>query len=128
MSGGEGQRLRLARALIQRDVKMVLLDEPFRGVDREKRQSLLTEVRQYWSASTLLCVTHDIEETLSFDRVLVVEDGAVIEDGHPSELMARDSRYRKFIATERHVRISQWQDPHWRRWRMENAQLSEELV
>lgn len=128
LSGGEGQRLRLARALIQRDVQLVLLDEPFRGVDREKRQSLLGEVRQYWSTATLLCVTHDIEETLSFDRVLVVEDSAVIEDGRPSELMAHDSRYRELIATERNVRMSQWQGSHWRRWRMEDARLSEELI
>ena len=128
ISGGEGQRLRLARALMQQNVQMVLLDEPFRGVDRKKRQILLREVRQYWSNATLLCVTHDIEETLGFDRIVVIENGCLIEESNPSVLMDQDSRYRELISTERSVRLNQWQGPQWRRWRMEGAQISEAFM
>ena len=56
LSGGEGQRVRLARALLQAAPRLVLLDEPFRGLDRGQRHALLNEARAWWQASTLLCV------------------------------------------------------------------------
>ena len=60
VSGGEGQRVRFARALLRRDVRLVILDEPFRGLDREKRRQLLAKAREFWRGSTLICVTHDL--------------------------------------------------------------------
>ena len=57
-------------------VRLAILDEPFRGLDRAQRHELLARAREVWRDATLLCVTHDIEETLSFDRVLVVDAGA----------------------------------------------------
>ncbi len=83
LSGGEGQRVRLARALLSPTTRLALLDEPFRGMDRTQRRALLAEARKWWASVTLLCVTHDVAETLAFDRVLVVEDGQIIEDGAP---------------------------------------------
>src|SRR6185295_18243035 len=59
VSGGEGQRVRLGRALLQGSARLVVLDEPFRGLDREARGRLLAGARAHWRASTLLCVTHD---------------------------------------------------------------------
>jgi ATP-binding cassette subfamily B protein len=115
LSGGEGQRLRLARALMQKPVQLVLLDEPFRGVDRRQRQRLLAEARHWWRQATLLCVTHDIDETQGFDRVLVIEDGRIIEDDAPSALLAGASRYRALLQAEHQVRCKLWQDPRWRR-------------
>lgn len=115
LSGGEGQRLRLARALMQQPVQLVLLDEPFRGVDRQQRQRLLAEARHWWRQATLLCVTHDIDETQGFDRVLVIEDGRIVEDGAPSVLLAGASRYRALLQAEHQVRSQLWQDPRWRR-------------
>src|SRR5689334_13060379 len=70
LSGGEGHRARLGRALAQTDVRLALLDEPFRGLDRGQRGRLLAEARKWWRQATLLCVTHDVGETLAFDRVL----------------------------------------------------------
>ena len=115
LSGGEGQRLRLARALLQSPVRLALLDEPFRGVDRQHRQQLLADARRWWQAATLLCVTHDIEETQAFDRVLVIEDAQIIEDDAPSRLLQRDSRYRALLHAEKHVHEQLWQDRRWRR-------------
>jgi len=115
LSGGEGQRLRLARALMQDSVGLVLLDEPFRGVDRQQRQHLLTDARQWWQSASLLCVTHDIEETQAFDRVVVIEEGQIIEDDSPKMLLERHSRYRVLLEAENHVRQKLWQDTRWRR-------------
>ena len=116
VSGGEGQRLRLARALARRDVQLAILDEPFRGLDREQRRVLLAAVREHWREQTLLCVTHDLAETQYFPRVLVVEHGRIIEDGAPNVLYARqDSRYRALIEADEHVRQRSWQRERWRR-------------
>lgn len=123
VSGGEGQRLRLARALLQNDVRLVLLDEPFRGVDRRHRRQLLADARLCWRHSTLLCVTHDIEETLSFDRVLVIENGQIVEDGKPADLLASDSRYRDLLHAERAVLSQLWGGSVWRRLQLDNGRL-----
>jgi ATP-binding cassette subfamily B protein len=115
LSGGEGQRVRLARALLQPTPRLVLLDEPFRGLDRTQRHQLLQEAREWWRESTLLCVTHDVGETLTFSRVLVVEGGRIVEDGVPAELAAQGSRYRELLDAEGALREQLWADPHWRR-------------
>ncbi len=127
LSGGEGQRLRLARALMQDPVNLVLLDEPFRGVDRQQRQQLLVDARQWWQSATLLCVTHDIEETQAFDRVLVIEDGQIVEDDAPVSLLAKDSRYRDLLMAENQVRQQLWSDPRWRRIEIVDGQALESL-
>jgi ATP-binding cassette subfamily B protein len=88
VSGGEGQRVRLGRALARRGVRLVILDEPFRGLDRAQRRVLLQRARQEWRAATLLCITHDVQSTQAFDRVLVVEGGRIIEDDDPARLAA----------------------------------------
>ncbi|NJA06323.1 ATP-binding cassette domain-containing protein [Methylococcaceae bacterium WWC4] len=124
LSGGEGQRVRLARALMQTQVRLALLDEPFRGMDRAQRRQLLLEARQWWRDATLLCVTHDVEETLSFERVLVVENGAIVEDAAPRVLAGRDSRYREMLNSERRLHDRLWQGKHWRRLAIANRRLS----
>jgi ATP-binding cassette subfamily B protein len=121
LSGGEGQRVRLARAFLQEGVRLALLDEPFRGLDRGQRHELLAQAREWWKDATLLCVTHDVGETLSFERVLVVENGRVVEDGRPAELAAQASRYSELLASEREVRARMWQGPQWRRVHVDNG-------
>ncbi|HEX8064235.1 MAG TPA: cysteine peptidase family C39 domain-containing protein [Allosphingosinicella sp.] len=123
LSGGEGQRVRLARALLSPTTRLALLDEPFRGTDRTQRRALLAEARQWWKSVTLLCVTHDVAETMAFDRVLVVEDGRIIEDGEPQSLMARQSRYRDLIAAEKAVGESMWEGDFWRRLTLSGGRL-----
>jgi ABC-type transport system involved in cytochrome bd biosynthesis fused ATPase/permease subunit len=123
LSGGEGQRVRLARAFLQRDVRLALLDEPFRGLDRQQRHALLAEARGWWKGATLLCVTHDVAETQAFDRVLVVEGGRIVEDGCPRALAAADSRYRQMLDAEEEVHARLWRDARWRRIRVEDGAL-----
>jgi ATP-binding cassette subfamily B protein len=75
VSGGEGQRVRLGRGLLRPRVRLVILDEPFRGLDRQRRRTLLARARCCWREATVLCITHDVGETRGFERVLVVEGG-----------------------------------------------------
>jgi ATP-binding cassette subfamily B protein len=115
ISGGEGQRVRLGRCFAQRDVRLALLDEPFRGMDRDRRAALLVDARKRWQGVTLLCVTHDVGETKLFDRVLVIDDGRILEDDQPERLAAAASRYKRLLNAEREVLGQLWNRGDWRR-------------
>jgi ABC-type bacteriocin/lantibiotic exporter with double-glycine peptidase domain len=129
VSGGEGQRVRLGRALLKRGVRLALLDEPFRGLDRHQRRELLARARRHWASTTLLCVTHDVGETLTFARTLVIENGRIVEDGCPAELAGQvNSRYRALLEAEESVRESSWSGGRWRHLRLEGGRLIEELL
>jgi ABC-type bacteriocin/lantibiotic exporter with double-glycine peptidase domain len=124
VSGGEGQRVRLGRALLKPGVRLAILDEPFRGLAREQRRLLLSRARRHWQNATLLCVTHDVGETLTFPRVLVVEAGRIVEDGKPSDLARQTgSRYRSLLGAEEEVRAGLWSSGTWRRFRLESGRL-----
>jgi ATP-binding cassette subfamily B protein len=124
VSGGEGQRVRLGRAMLRSGIRLVILDEPFRGLDRPRRRKLLAEARRHWSGATLMCVTHDVGETQSFPRVLVIEDGRIVEDAPPAELAARsDSRYRSLLDAEETVRRTMWASADWRRFTVADGRL-----
>ncbi|MEO7146015.1 MAG: ABC transporter ATP-binding protein, partial [Bryobacteraceae bacterium] len=127
LSGGQGQRVRLGRAIFRPDAKLVILDEPFRGLDRQRRRELLARAREYWRGCTLLCITHDVDETRAFDRVLVVERGRLVEDGAPGDLAkSRDSRYSQLLDAEVDVRRRMWSSGSWRRVRVGSGTLAEE--
>jgi ATP-binding cassette subfamily B protein len=115
VSGGEGQRVRFGRALMRRNARLVILDEAFRGLDRERRHALYQRARAWWPRATILCVTHDVDETRDFPRVLVIEGGRVVEDGTPSELAAQPSRYRALIVADAEVRGTLWRKAGFRR-------------
>jgi ATP-binding cassette subfamily B protein len=125
VSGGEGQRVRLGRAMLRPNVRLVILDEPFRGLDREKRRILLERTRQYWQEATLLFISHDVGDTQTFERVLVVEEGCIVEDDAPSKLMQQDSRYRALLEAEKAVRQELWESAEWRQLWLEKGRLHE---
>jgi ATP-binding cassette subfamily B protein len=124
LSGGEGQRVRFGRALLRSGVRLVILDEPFRGLDRERRQELLARARRLWREATLLCITHDVDATRTFDRVLVVEAGRIVEHGIPTDLATCPaSRYRALLEAEMMVREGLWSSDMWRRLWLEGGRL-----
>jgi ABC-type bacteriocin/lantibiotic exporter with double-glycine peptidase domain len=101
LSGGEAQRLRFARALGRPGVRLALLDEPFRGLGADQRRALLAAARGQWRQATLLCVTHSPAEAAGFDRLVVLEEGSLVEDGVPAILAGRHgSRYRAMLDAE----------------------------
>ena len=126
VSGGEGQRVRLGRALLRPDVRLVILDEPFRGLDRAQRWQLLADARKHWQSATLFCITHDVSETLHFERVIVVKAGKIVEDGVPGTLASQpSSHYRALLEAEDDVRKNMWDSADWRRLRLEDGQLTD---
>lgn len=126
VAGGEGQRVRMARALMRSNVRLAILDEPARGLDRQSRRNFLSRARRHFQSATLFCITHDVADTLDFDRVLVMEQGRILEQGPPAELYQdRGSRYRALCDRERALERDLWAHPMWRRLRLNAGTLSE---
>lgn len=123
LSGGEGQRVRLARAMLRPDARLVILDEPFRGLERERRAALLARCRDYWKQATLICITHDVAHTRSFERVLVVDAGRLVQDGPPAVLESEpESLYRAMLDRETALHTTLWTSASWRRVRVAHGQ------
>jgi ATP-binding cassette subfamily B protein len=126
VSGGEGQRVRMARALVRPGIRLAILDEPARGLDRDHRRSFVAAARLRFAGVTLLCVTHDVMETLDFERVLVMEQGRILEQGSPRELRRQSSsRFRELFEEAELVSREMWSHPSWRRLRMTSGVLRE---
>jgi ATP-binding cassette subfamily B protein len=121
VSGGEGQRVRLGRALNRREARLVLLDEPFVGLDRATRAELLDEVRRYWHHASLLYVTHEVGEALQFSRVVVLEGGCMIEDDIPSRLAEREDSYFAHLLKDGKAAPDVLRRNPWRRVRIDGG-------
>jgi ATP-binding cassette subfamily B protein len=125
VSGGEGQRVRAARAFGRRRPRLVVLDEALRGLDRERRRALLDRARARFADATLIHVTHRLDEALGFGRVVVVDAGRVVEDGAPAELAADPAtRFAGLLAHERAC-DAVWHAPRWRRLDLDRGRLTE---
>jgi ABC-type bacteriocin/lantibiotic exporter with double-glycine peptidase domain len=126
VSGGEGQRVRLGRGMFRPEARLVILDEPFQGLERARRRELLTRARQLWRLATLLCITHDVSDTEDFARVLVLEAGRIVEDGAPAELATvAGTRYRALRQAEDQVNREFWNNALWRRLHLAAGRLQE---
>jgi molybdate transport system ATP-binding protein len=93
LSGGERQRVNLARAFAVPAPHLILLDEPFTGIDRSLRDILLPRMQQHavQQGIPVLSVTHDIEEALILNaEVIRVEQGRIIDQGPASEVLAEE--------------------------------------
>ncbi|MGO3887017.1 MAG: ABC transporter ATP-binding protein [Mycetocola sp.] len=98
LSGGQRQRLALARSVVT-PPELLILDESTGQLDAATETELRSRLAE-WSASngvTLLEVTHRVERVLGADRVLVLDDGRVAEEGDPAELAERDGALRRLL-------------------------------
>jgi len=95
LSGGELRRLAIARALLH-DAPLVLLDEPTEGLDAETESQVLELLREVMKDKTLLMVTHRLRGLAFFDRIIVMDNGQIIEQGNHAALMAKQGRYYQF--------------------------------
>jgi lipopolysaccharide export system ATP-binding protein len=95
VSGGERRKLEIARALVT-DPKLILLDEPFSGVDPKAVEDLRVEIERLRDRGIAILLTdHNVHETLRVtDRSYVIHEGQVISDGTPHQLI-NDPRVRE---------------------------------
>lgn len=99
-SGGERHRIALARILL-RDTPIVLLDEPFAGLDPITERDLLSCLQDVFANRTLLLITHHLAGVEQMDRVLFVEDARIAMDGVPRKLARTNERFRSLLAFDR---------------------------
>lgn len=104
LSGPDRQRLLLARALGRPAARLVLLDEALGELDDGERRTLVAHAREVWRGATLVHVTHDVAGAADLPRVIVVEDGSIVEDGVPGTLAADPrSRFRALLDSQRRL-------------------------
>lgn len=92
LSGGERQRLMIVRGLLAK-VRIFLLDEITSGLDAATADKLLAALDTFLADRTVLMVTHRLADALRADRVLVLDEGRLVECGPPHELLARRGRF-----------------------------------
>ena len=97
LSGGEQRRIGLARALLH-DAPLWLLDEPTEGLDAETEQHILALLHKHCQNKTLLLVTHRLHGLEVLDRICIMEEGQIVEQGDHQTLAATQSRYARFLA------------------------------
>jgi molybdate transport system ATP-binding protein len=93
LSGGERQRVNLARAFAVPSAHLLLLDEPFTGIDRALRDTLLPRMQQHAIQLGLpvLSVTHDVEEALLLNaEVIRLDNGHIIAQGPAADVLAAE--------------------------------------
>ena len=95
LSGGELRRLAIARALLH-NAPLLLLDEPTEGLDAETESQVLDLLAQVTQEKTVLMVTHRLQGLARFNRIIVMDNGEIIEQGNHAELVARKGRYYQF--------------------------------
>ena len=96
LSGGQRQRVAIARALL-RDAPVVVLDEATTGLDPEAAVVVLDAIGHLVQGRTTLAVTHDVEMAMRADRVVWLEDGRILRDGPPAQLLAEDPVFRDWV-------------------------------
>lgn len=95
LSGGELRRLAIARALLH-DAPIMLLDEPTEGLDAETEQHILTLLARVTAHKTVIMVTHRLQGLDKVDRICVMDQGEIIEQGNHRELISKGGRYWHF--------------------------------
>jgi len=92
LSGGQRQRIGIARALI-RNNPILILDEPTAALDAESEHLVIEAMERLMEGRTVLIIAHRLSTLRDADKIVVIKDGAVIEDGSHEVLMALDGVY-----------------------------------
>lgn len=93
LSGGEEQRLAIARSLLK-DSDILILDEPTASLDAYTEKQLYGLVREITQDKTLILITHRLINSTLTDRILMFQDGRIVEDGSQHDLLLKNGKYK----------------------------------
>ncbi|MDK2915082.1 MAG: ATP-binding cassette, subfamily bacterial [Thermococcaceae archaeon] len=96
LSGGQRQRIALARALLL-EPKIILLDDPVSNLDAKTEESLIEDLRDILEGKTAVIVSQRLSMARLVDRVIVMVDGRVVEDGKPEELAEKGGLFSEML-------------------------------
>jgi len=102
LSGGQAQRLAIARALLK-DAPIVILDEPTSQIDVETEALLNRALERLCASKTVLLIAHRLSTIEQADRIVVMDHGAVVENGTRETLLARGGIYASMIMTKQNI-------------------------
>jgi len=94
LSGGQKQRMVLARAILKNS-SILVLDECLSAVDTQTEKTILANLQNYLVGKTAFVITHRIFTSWTFDQIIIIDHGAIVEQGTHDELMALNGRYAK---------------------------------
>ena len=100
LSGGERQRISIARALLK-DAPIVLLDEATASLDVENETRVQSALSRLLAGKTVLVIAHRMRTVEAADKIVVLADGRVAEEGSPAQLMEKDGLYRRMVELQR---------------------------
>lgn len=96
LSGGERQRISIARALLK-DAPIVLLDEATASLDVENETKVQAALSRLLMGKTVLVIAHRMRTVAGADHIVVLDNGHIVEQGSPSELMEKNGIYRRMV-------------------------------
>jgi ATP-binding cassette, subfamily B, bacterial len=99
LSGGQRQRIAVARAFLK-NAPLLLLDEATSALDGESEEAIREALGRLMSGRTVIAIAHRLSTVRSFDRVVVMQLGKVVQDGPPDHLVLREGLYRQLVQRE----------------------------
>lgn len=96
LSGGEKQRISIARAILK-DAPIVILDEATSSIDPENERELQHAISELTKNKTLLMIAHRLNTVRGADQILVLEDGRIVQSGKHQELIQQEGLYQRFV-------------------------------
>lgn len=100
LSGGQWQKIALARGFMRQEADVLVLDEPTAALDAEAEHAVFERFQKLTKGRTTIIISHRFPTVKMADRILVLEDGAVAEDGTHPELVAADKTYARLYALQ----------------------------
>ena len=100
LSGGERQRISIARAILK-NAPIIILDEATASIDPENEHLIQQAISELTRGKTIITIAHRLATIENADRILVLDDGRVVQQGTHAQLVAEEGKYRRFVEIRR---------------------------